>query len=264
MSAAWLRAAGVPLLLLVLAGCAGQGDPGRYGGANEEAAVAAPEGTLLAYEHDVRVQLAGELIRARMQQLSQACQQARFGDCAVLEVSEEGGALPSASIRVRLAPKGVAPFIALAGGEGEVVSRVTRAEDLAQQVADTALTQARLKKEYDTLLGYQQRPNLAVADLLTVSQRLAELEAGMEQAAAQAAQQRRRIDTQLLTVQLQTPASESGRSEISEAMRDFGGVFTGSVAFVIRAVAALVPVAVVLWLLGWVGLKLWRRRRRAG
>jgi hypothetical protein len=35
------------------------------------------------------------------------------------------------------------------------------------------------------------------------------------------------------------------------------------VAFVIRAVAALLPVTLVLWLVGWTGLKLWRRRRRA-
>lgn len=252
-----------PVWLVLLAGCAGADRAADAGGGRQASALASPEGAYLAYEHDLRVQLAGDRIGARLEQLGEACQQARFGDCAVLERGEEGGQVPSASIRVRLAPAAVDPFIALAGGDGRVVSRTTRAEDLAQQVADTALTQSRLKKEYDTLLGYQQRRDLAVADLLAVSQRLAELEAGMEQATRDAAQQRRRIDTQLLTVWLQAPAGETGRSEIAEAARDFGAVFTASVAFVIRAIAALVPVSLVLWLLGWAGLKLWRRRRRS-
>ena len=258
-----LRAAW-PALLVLLAGCAGPDRAADAAGGGEATALASPEGAYLAYEHDVRVQIAGEQISSRLKQLGEACQKARFGDCAVLETGEEGGQVPSASIRMRLAPAAVDPFIELAGGDGRVVSRTSRAEDLAQQVADTALTQARLKKEYDTLLGYQQRRDLAVADLLTVSQRLAELEAGMEQAARDAAQQRRRIDTQLLTVRLQAPAAETGRNQIGEAMRDSGAVFTASVAFVIRAVAALVPVSLVLWLLGWAGLTLWRRRRRSG
>jgi len=34
------------------------------------------------------------------------------------------------------------------------------------------------------------------------------------------------------------------------------------VAFLIRAVAALLPVALIAWLFGWIGLRLWRRRQR--
>ena len=38
--------------------------------------------------------------------------------------------------------------------------------------------------------------------------------------------------------------------------------FTTSIAFVIRAVAALLPVGVVAWAVGAVGVALWRRRKR--
>ena len=65
-------------------------------------------------------------------------------------------------------------------------------------------------------------------------------------------------------MRFQTPAGQRSRSEIGEALGDFGATVTSSVAFVIRAVAALLPVTLVVWLLGWVGLKLWRRRRARG
>jgi len=156
----------------------------------------------------------------------------------------------------------VEPIIGLAGQGGEVSSRNTHAEDLAQQVADTALTKARLEKEHARLLAYQDSRTITTADLLVVSQRLAEIEAGVEQANKDAAQQRRRIDTQLVTLQFHTPSGQRSRSEIGEALRESGAILTASVAFVIRAVAALLPVAVVLSVFVWIGLKLWRRRQR--
>ncbi len=257
---AWARTALAGVLLLALAAC---GRSGHDAAADAAAgAVASPEGAFLAYEHDLRIEMDPERIGERVKAVSQACQSAKFGDCAVLQIGEEGGDNRSGSVRIRIAPKGVEPIIALAGQGGEVASRTTHAEDLAQQVADTAMTKARLQKEHAQLLGYQQRSDMKVADLLAVSQRLAEIEAGLEQADKDAAQQRRRIDTQLITLHFESPAGQRGRSEIGKAFSEFGEIFTTSIAFVIRAVAALLPVGVVLWALVAVSLAVWRRRRR--
>ncbi|WP_312238461.1 DUF4349 domain-containing protein [Stenotrophomonas sp.] len=249
-------------LVLALAGCS-QNHAAADAGAGAAGAVASPEGAALAYEHDIDIQLEAAQIGPRVKQIADACQSARFGDCAVLQVGQQGGEYPTGSIRVRIAPKGVEPIIGLAGQGGEVSSRNTHAEDLAQQVADTALTKARLEKEHERLLAYEDGKDVKMADLLVITQRLSEIEAGVEQANKDAAQQRRRIDTQLVTVQFHTPAGQRSRSEIGEAVRESGAILTSSVAFLIRAVSALLPVAVVLWLLGWIGLKLWRRRKRA-
>ena len=258
----WRSGAWAGMLLVALAGCSGK-QHAEMANAGAAGAVASPEGAALAYEHEVDIQLDAAQIGPRVKQISEACQSSRFGDCAVLQVGQHGGEYPSGSIRVRIAPKGVEPMIGLAGQGGDVASRNTQAEDLAQQVADTALTKARLQKEHERLLAYQDDKEIKVADLLVITQRLSEIEAGLEQANKDAANQRRRIDTQLLTLRFQTPAGQRSRSEIGEALGDFGATVTSSVAFVIRAVAALLPVTLVLWLLGWVGLKLWRRRRRA-
>lgn len=254
------RAGLAGILLLGLVACGGHGED--YAADAAAGAVASPEGAFLAYEHDLRIQLDAKRISERVKAVSEACQSNRFGDCAVLQVGEEGGETRSGSIRVRIAPKGVEPIIALAGEGGDVASRNTHAEDLAQQVADTALTRTRLQKEHTQLQAYQQRSDMKVADLLAVSQRMAEIEAGLEQANKEAAQQRRRIDTQLVTMHFEGPAGQRSRSEIGKAFSEFGSIFTTSIAFVIRAVAALLPVGVVVWAVGAVVVALWRRRKR--
>ncbi len=246
--------------LLALGGCS-KHDMAASAGAAAAEAVQSPDGAFLAYEHSVQLQLPGKEIAARVKAVAEACQSARFGDCAVLNVAQQAGDTPSGSIQVRIAPKGVEPIIALATDKGEVTTRTTQAEDLAQQVADTALTQARLKNEHGRLLEYQQRRDLAVADLLTISQRLSEIEAGLEQANRDAAQQRRRIDTQLLTINIESTSSQRSRSEIGRAFGDFGDIFTTSLAYLIRVVAGLLPVLIAGGVVLWLGRAWWRRRR---
>ncbi len=252
--------AGTLLALALLAGCARH--EAAMAGAAAEAPLASPQGAFLAYEHTVRLRLPGGQIAPRLQAVSEACQRGTFGDCAVLQLSRSGGDTASGSIEVRIAPRGVEPIIALASEKGEVTRRDTRAEDLAQQVADTRLAQARLKSEHARLVDYQQRRDLAVADLLAISQRLSEIEAGLEQADRDAAQQHRRIDTQKVTIQLESTSSQRNRSEIGRALGEFGDIFTTSLAYLIRIFAGVLPLLLVGGPLAWGGMKLWRRRRK--
>ncbi len=255
--AAWLL-----LAVLPLAGCAKQEHAMGGMAAADASALASPEGAFLAYEHTVQLQLPGEQIAPRLKAVSAACQAGKFGDCAVLQLSQGGGDTASGSIEMRIAPQGVEPIIALAGEQGEVTRRTTQAEDLARQVADTQLTQARLQNEHRRLLEYQQRKDLAVADLLVLSERLSEIEAGLEQANRDAAQQRRRIDTQKLTIELESTSSQRSRSEIGRALGEFGSIFTTSLAWLIRLFAGVLPVALIGGGVVWGVMKLWRRRRQ--
>jgi len=257
----WTRRAALPVLLLALAACAKHGDMAADAGGAAEAAVASPEGAFLAYEHDVQIQLDAAQIAPRIQQVAQACQSAKFGDCAVLQVDQRSGEQPSGEVKVRVAPKGTEPLIAMAGEGGKMQSRSTRAEDLAQQVADTALTKARLEKEHARLLSYQDRKDLKIEDLMAITTRLSEIEAGVEQANKDSAQQRRRIDTQLVTLHFGTTSGQRSRSEIGEALSESGSILSTSIAFLIRAAAALLPVAVLALIAGW-GVRAWWRRRR--
>lgn len=224
--------------------------------------LAPPPGTFLAYEHDASVRLPGADIPAHIAAVRDACQQARFGDCAVLQIGQRGEPYPGGDITVRTAPAGVEPLLKLAGEGGDIASRSTRAEDLAQQVADTRLTRARLENEHARLLEYQRRGDLKMADLLTLSQRLAEIESGLQVAGQEAAQQQRRIDTQRLTINFEAIGTEQRRSELGQAFAETGAIFTGSVAWVVRFIASVLPPAILVLALLWVARAWWRRRRR--
>lgn len=261
----WQRATAVLAMMLALSACqkvvsehemasAAAAAPAVGGGAGN------PLQSMLAYEHSVAVSLPAAAMSARLQALRQACDTAKFGACVVLNVQDRGGDDPSASLSMRMAPAAIEPMIAAAGSGGTLASRRTHAEDLAVVVGDNRLLQARLEKELARLGEFQQRRDLAVADMIALSRQIAETEAQLEGAQREAAQHQRRIQTQLLTISLSPPGGESGRGEIAQAFSDFGEVLSLSTAWLVRAIAVLLPITIAGWLLFLVVR--WLRRRR--
>lgn len=222
--------------------------------------VAQDVGVLLAYEHSASIAIPAGAIPARLQAAREACTSGRFGACVVLEVQQSGGDHPRARLAMRLAPAGVEPMIAFASDGARLGSRSTRAEDLAVVVRDNQQVQERLRKELARLQEFQQRRDLAVADMIALSQRMAEAEAQLQAAEQAGAQHRRRIDTQLLTLEFAPPAGQEGRNEIAQAVRDFGGLLSTGTAWTIRAAAFLIPLLLALALLLAVVRRLRRRR----
>jgi hypothetical protein len=216
---------------------------------------------MLAYEHEVAIVLPAEGIAARMQAARKACDDARFGACVVLEARQQSGDYPSASLSMRIVPAGVEPMIAMASQGARLGSRTTHAEDLAVQVRDNTVLQDRLRNERERLQEFQQRRDLAVADMIALSRQLAEVQAQLDVAEREGAQQRRRIDTQRLTLDFQPPSVERGRSEVGQSLRDFGATLSAGTAWTIRASAFLIPVLLVLAIAVALFRRLRRRRR---
>ncbi|QDH70643.1 DUF4349 domain-containing protein [Marilutibacter alkalisoli] len=230
--------------------------------AGTSAAAQAPQGAMLAYEHDVRVALGADAIADRIQALQDACIEGTHGQCTVLDVSRQGGDYPNGRLIVRVVPEGVEPLIGMAGEGGEVGTRRTHAEDLAVVVRDNRQLVERLEGERSQLQAFQQRRDLSVADMIALSRQIAEVEAQLQAAAQQAAQHDLRINTQKLSIHLEPPRGQTGRSEIAEAVRDFGTTLSLGTAWTIRASAFLIPVALLALALA-AGFRAWRRRRRA-
>jgi hypothetical protein len=252
------------VLVIALAACSKTGSsdlaiaaaPAAQSRIAAEDAGAAPA-AMLAYEHSARIELQADRIAVRLQEARDACTGKRFGDCVILNVQQQGGEHASASLGMRLVPAGVEPMIALAGAGARLGSRSTQAEDLAVVVRDNSLAQDRLRKELARLQEFQQRPDLAVADMIALSQRMAEAEAQLQAAEQEGAQHRRRIDTQLLTLHFQPPGGEAGRNEVAQALRDFGGILSLGTAWLIRAAAFLIPLVLVIAVLV-AGMRRWR------
>lgn len=243
-------------LATLLAGCSSKVAEAPVG-AGAAHAVTNREGAMLAYEHTARVRIDAEAIPARLKAVQDACTQQRHGDCSVLEVSQEGGEFPSASITVRAAPGAIEPLIALAGKDAQIGSRSTRAEDLAVVVRDNDRQRERLRNERAQLLEFQKRRDLAVADMIALSRQLAEVDATLQAAEQDAAQHRMRVQTQKLTIGFSPSGLESGGNEIARAVREVGGILASGTAWLIRAVAFLLPLLVVLGIIVFA----WRARR---
>lgn len=247
-------------LVLVLPACSDKRADMDAGGSGPAQATANRAGSMLAYEHSVVVWLDAEQIPSRLQAVRDACSQQRVGDCTVLDVDQQAGETRSASLTVRVVPAGVEKLISMAGKDGEVGHRRTHAEDLAVAVRDNELQRQRLQNERTQLQAFQQRRDLAVADMIALSRQMAEVESQLQAAEQEGAQHRMRIDTQKLTISFLPPAGQSGRSEIGQALRDFGETLAMGTAWTIRAAAFLIPVVLVVLVAVW----LWRRMRRRG
>ncbi len=148
----------------------------------------------------------------------------------------------------------------MAGEGGEITSRNTHAEDLAEPIADTERQLALLTTHRDRLAEFMKSKDIKVEQLITVSKELASTQSQIDSLGSQRANLRRRVDTELLTINLSLPrqAYEAEQSPVRDAFRSFGSNLRDALADVIRFVAALLPWLVVV-LPGLILLRLfWR------
>ncbi|GLQ47822.1 hypothetical protein GCM10007862_28730 [Dyella lipolytica] len=181
----------VATLVLVVAGCSKKQEVGPLPVAGETGKA----GAKLAYEHHLRIELQREQIAPRMAAVREACESARFGACNVLRLdqSEESG-----SLTVRIVPSGVEPISALASQSGKLAWRQTQAEDLADAVNDNQQQLKELEIYSTQIEQLAERKDLSASDLIALSHERAQIQIERENLQNTAAQQQRRIDTNLL------------------------------------------------------------------
>lgn len=178
-------------LVLVACGCSKKQEAAPSPVAGETAKA----GAKLAYEHHLRIQLQGKEIAPRIASVREACESARFGACNVLRIeqSEHDGTLI-----VRIVPSGVEPLSGIASQNGKLAWRETRAEDLADAVHDNAQKLKQLESYSTQIEQLAQHKDLATSDLIALSHERAQIQVERENLQNIAAQQQRRLDTNLL------------------------------------------------------------------
>jgi hypothetical protein len=226
----------------------------------------------LAYEHVVWIELSKIDIDKRVAEVQNACVSSKEFGCTLLDISSEGRrGVPRGSIRMRLAPEGLDPIIAVAAKGGEVVSRNTHAEDLAQPIADTERELALMTTHRDRLAELQKRKDLSVDQLITVSKELATVQTQIDALGTQRANLRRRTETDVLTINLSLPPEEIEREQhpVRDALRSFTGSLWEGVGMVIEFLAYFLPWLLVivpglfLLRLFWRWMSRWIARREA-
>lgn len=117
----------------------------------------------LAYEHSISIETAHDALPTRLREIEAACNADRTSNCTVLTVSLQSNRdHPSGSIQMRLAPGGVEPIITLASRDGAVTSRNTRAENLAEPIADTERHIALLTLHRDRLTEFMKSKEIKI------------------------------------------------------------------------------------------------------
>lgn len=217
-------------------------------------------GSLLAYEHQVDLQLAAEKIPVNVVRVREACISQRLGQCNVLNESLAAGESPHGSLQVRAEPKAVPALVKLAATDGEISQQSTTAEDLADAVRDNGLRTARLKLQHQKLSELLARRDVKVEDLIALTDRLAQLETELQSAEQEAAQHQRRIRTNLLTMNFSSSSITAQSSEIGQSIRGLGSLLDRSTAMLITVLGALVPVGFLLGVL-WILIR-WLRKKR--
>ena len=104
-----------------------------------------------------------------------------------------------------------------------------------------------------------QRFGACSVDLFAITERLAQLEAELGTAEQQAAQQQRRINTNLLTIKFESTDITVASSRVGQALRGMTSVWDVTIATLITVVGALLPVGLLVGLLWWL-VRAFRRR----
>jgi hypothetical protein len=261
-TAAWITAA--LLALTLAAGCSERMAP-RMAMAKKEvsaAGEASPADRHLAYEHTVGVDVPEGEIAKVSGAVQATCRELAAEGCELLNSSLNTGRYSHASLKFRVSPAGVHKLISSLGQLGEIVDQSTTAEDLARPLADTARKVAMLTDYRAKLEALRHQARLDADTLIKLTHELAQVQADLEAAQGEQAFLRKRVDLEILHVQIHPLRAGSFWRPIREAGADFGSNLSQGIASAVVGVAYLLPWGLLLGLLIWAGRALWKRRRR--
>ena len=230
--------------------------------------VQAPAQKHIAVRHDIDVVLAADRIEAAWKAVGEQCAKL---DCEVLNSSlrrelrdQPGGA----ELQMRVAPKDLAALLGTVEGQGRVAAHNTGSEDKTAQVIDVE-AHIRNRTEFrDSLraLLKDTTANRKLADVLEIQRTLSQTQAELDSYATQLKLLMQETQRQAVSVNFRPEVSlvDGGAANpIGNALRDAGQVMSHSVAGIITAAAALLPVLAMGLPLFWLLLRAWRWLRRS-
>lgn len=210
--------------------------------------------TMLAYTYSVSVRLDASLIGARVAALREACAAGKMGSCNLMAVTQKAS---DANITVRIAPEGVQRMIALAAQDGRLIENQVQAEDISLAVAKTQRDSDELEQYAHRLNELAARKDLPVADLIKLGHEQAEVTVKRQALADTAAGQKRRLDTNMLSIALGDSSRSAHRSDVAgswdEIMdRSVEGIFdaVGFLGYGLPFLLIAFPMAL-FWRWGW-------------
>ena len=215
----------------------------------------------LAYIHRLSVEVDRKAINEAYESILKRCAADIKNACSVLRSDLNGS--HQANIALRVKPEGVAAITKIAGDAGETVSEGTEAEDLRDAVTDTQKRIAMLESYRERLLVLEQKPNIAIDELIKVASEISNTQSQLEAAAGQKTQLLRRVTLDIVEINLFSQNKRSAWSPLKNSLSEFRGNLTYAVSEVITAIAVFLPWALFLIMVILLLRFLWRFFRRS-
>ncbi|WP_245259360.1 DUF4349 domain-containing protein [Methylobacterium sp. 77] len=229
----------------------------------------------LAYTHDLTIGLPPERVSAHFEAARDRCLKDAALSCVLVASSIDDGPRPSgrpqAQVQVRLPHESVAPYIAFVTaplpGEaaGDVVLRrqSTRADDLTTAIEDGGRRLAQLTAYRGRLDELAAKPDPRAEDLIRIAQELAQVQSQIEEIEAKQRGLNQRVDTEIVSVALQSDQARAGPfAPVEEAWAQAGQTFGASAGSALRFAIASLPWLPLVMIAVFLIRALWRLRRR--
>ncbi len=215
----------------------------------------------LAYEHSVTIDAPEAEVKPLLDKLVSACNADVANRCTLLASGIEGGRESSAHLRVRIKRAGVDKLIAVAAAGGEIASRNTAAEDLEGPIRDNAKRLEMLRNYQKKLEALESKVGNNPETLIKLSEELSTVQSNLEYATGAEAHLMERVNMDLLNIAIQSHTRRSFWSPVKRSIDDFGSNLSEGVASAVTGVAYLIPWTLILFLLGTLVRRIWRKAR---
>jgi hypothetical protein len=250
------------LLLALLAGCSEKPQDGAAAPVLERSSSAASPARYLAYQHAVQLDVEESRVAEVHQATLEACAAAQAEQCVVLESRLGTGARVFAEVRLRAKPEGIKNLLATLGKQGKIANQSVKAEDLAGPLEDAAKKLAMLNDYRSKLEALRSRANSDIEAMIKVNKELAETQASIEEISGQRAHNLQRVNTEILSLSISSAEGKSPWRPVARALDNFADDLGRGLSGAITALAYLIPWSLVFLFFGWLGRKLWLRRKK--
>lgn len=228
---------------------------------------------MLAYSYDYAISAPPKAIRTLVTRHEAACAAAGAAVCQVVgsSVSETGEDRVSGNLTLRATPAWLTRFREGLGAEakahgGRLVRAAVESEDLSRQIVDSEAALRARTTLRDRLQGLLASRPGKLSELLEVERELARVQGEIDATQSELTMMRGRVATSEMKLTYESGgvlAPEGAWSPVGRAFGDVADILAGTIALMVRGVAALGPWMLVIGGVFWVfrrRLIAWRER----
>ena len=224
-----------------------------------------PTGAQIAYSYHYGVEVPADRATDLMRRHETACTRAGPSVCQVLESESRrhGRDSVSASLELRAAPAWLTTFRATLEADaeqagGRIAAASTESEDLTRSLTDTAArlrALTTLRDRLQTLLATRSAP---LEQLLATERELARVQGELDATQSALTAMRTRVALSHVSLSYRSAqqfAPDNAFTPVKEALTGSLAAFMGTLGAIIYALATLLPLALILGPLAWLGWK---------